>query len=95
MRSTIVFSALIGITLAAPRPQAIDYAGVDAAPDPVIVTPAYDVAKQSAPTRRRNVALEKRDGNCAPQPQGSGPVASPDTPDAFLSNPALAVRCPI
>lgn len=93
MRSAIVFSALVGMALAAPRPQDIDFAGVDAAPDPVIVTPAYDVAQQSAPTRKRNAAIQKRDGNCAPQPKGSGPVTSPDTPEAFLSNPDLAVRC--
>ncbi|KAL9122385.1 MAG: hypothetical protein Q9187_001051, partial [Circinaria calcarea] len=94
MRSAIVFSALLGMALAAPapapRPQEIDYAGVDAAPDPVLVSPAYDVEQQAAPARKRNVVIKKRDGDCSPQPKGYGPVASPDTPEAFLSNPVLA-----
>lgn len=33
----------------------------------------------------------QRDGTCAPQALGSGPVASPDTPEAFLGNPELQV----
>ena len=48
----------------------------------------------SSPDRRRAEefeGLEKRDGNCAAQPAGSGPVPSPDTPDAFLAYQPLQV----
>lgn len=33
----------------------------------------------------------KRDGTCALQPAGAGPVATPDTPSAFASNSVLWV----
>ena len=36
--------------------------------------------------------LRKRDGNCAPQPSGSGPVSTPDTAAAFRSSSALSVN---
>ena len=34
---------------------------------------------------------KKRDGNCAVQPAGSAPSTTPDTDDAFSSNPAYDV----
>ena len=107
MRAALILPVLAGLAVAAPRPQDIDLAGVDAAPDPVMVTPAYDVVSQSAtaaPTlsiqpittdavglRKRRAPVEKRDGDCAPQPLGSGPVPTPDTADAFRSFSKLAV----
>ncbi|KAI4183801.1 MAG: hypothetical protein L6R41_005180 [Letrouitia leprolyta] len=87
----LVVLAILGLAAAIPTPQLIDTAGVEAAPDPVIVTPAYDVFEEAGATNKPAIAprnrLYRRDGNCAVQPAGSGPVSSPDTPDAFLSNP--------
>ena len=107
MRVALILPVLAGLAVAAPRPQEIDIAGVDAAPDPVMVQPAYDVVSQSAtavPTspiqpittnavglRKRRALMEKRDGNCALQPPGSGPTPVPDTPDAFRSFKKLMV----
>ncbi|KAL9008752.1 MAG: hypothetical protein Q9173_006155, partial [Seirophora scorigena] len=94
MQSTVVLLALLGLTSAAPRPQQIDTAGVEAAPAPVFVTPPYNVLEHAGASNEPVIAprnrLHKRDGNCAPQPAGSGPVSSPDTPEAFLANPAYA-----
>ncbi|KAL8953330.1 MAG: hypothetical protein Q9222_000792 [Ikaeria aurantiellina] len=89
MQSFILLT-LLGLSCAAPTPQLIDTAGVEAAPAPVFITPAYNVLEQEGTTNEPVIAprdrLHKRDGNCAPQPAGSGPVSSPDTPDAFLAN---------
>lgn len=91
MVSALLLSALIGLSAAAPRPQLIDTAGVEAAPKPVFVTPAYDVPEQAGATHTPAIAARsqpfKRDGTCASQPSGSGLVTSPDTPEAFLANP--------
>lgn len=115
MRSSILLALLPGLALAAPYPQDIDLDAVDAAPDPVIVTPAIDVVAQTAtaapiaqqtesaaaaiasdpatgstsPSKRD--LLEVRDGTCGKQPQGAGPVISPDTVDAFMANTDLSV----
>lgn len=43
------------------------------------------------PQRRRRGQPEKRDGTCASQPAGSGPVPTPDTVSAFLSDTTLQV----
>ncbi|KAL8933695.1 MAG: hypothetical protein Q9211_005638 [Gyalolechia sp. 1 TL-2023] len=87
----LVLLTLLGMSYAIPTPQLIDTAGVEAAPDPVIVTPAYNVQEEAGATNEPAIAprgrIQRRDGNCAPQPAGSGPVTSPDTPEAFLSNP--------
>ncbi|KAI4087526.1 MAG: hypothetical protein LQ344_006721 [Seirophora lacunosa] len=92
MQSAVVLLALLGLTSAAPRPQQIDTAGVEAAPNPVFFTPPYNVLEETGASNEPVIAprnrLHKRDGNCAPQPAGSGPVSSPDTPEAFLVNPA-------
>ncbi|KAL8905525.1 MAG: hypothetical protein Q9207_002587 [Kuettlingeria erythrocarpa] len=89
MRSACIISALMAIAAAAPAPspQLIDLAGVDAAPDPVLVSAPMDVA--SDPVEKRDIGLVKRGGTCAPQPAGSGPVPTPDTPAAFTASAEL------
>ena len=57
---------------------------------PPTSTPDAIVPLQSASAKKRDV-VEKRDGDCTPYPAGSGPVPSPDTPSAFLSDPDFAV----
>lgn len=47
MRSTLIVSAFAALALAAPRPQDIEFDQVDAAPDPVIVTPPVDGTSSS------------------------------------------------
>lgn len=99
MRSAILVAALAGIIVAIPTPQDIDYAAVEASGDPVLVSAPLDVqsstAKAVAAAPIEPIVLDaskvKRDGTCAPQPAGSGPVPSPDTADAFLSSPDLQV----
>ncbi|KAL8859900.1 MAG: hypothetical protein Q9178_003733 [Gyalolechia marmorata] len=92
MRSALVLLTLLGLTSAVPRPQLIDLEGVEAAPNPVFVVPAYDVVEEAGATNNPAIAprarLLRRNGICALQPAGSGPVSSPDTPEAFLANPA-------
>ena len=58
---------------------------------PPASTPEEITPLQSAAVRKRDF-VEKRDGDCSPYPVGSGPVPSPDTPSAFLSDPDFAVR---
>ncbi|KAL8747675.1 MAG: hypothetical protein Q9190_000471 [Brigantiaea leucoxantha] len=78
-----------------PHPQAIDLVSVSKAPKPVIINPAIDTAVNSdlyspddgSDTKKRS--LEKRDGDCSKQPDGAGPVASPDTSAAFLASSDL------
>ena len=99
MRSAILVAALAGITVAIPTPQDINYPGVEAAADPVLVSAPLDVqsstakAVAAAPVEpiTPDASKVKRDSDCAPQPAGSGPVPSPDTADAFLSSPDLQV----
>lgn len=93
MRSACVLSALVAIVAAAPAPspQLIDLAGVDAAPDPVFVSAPFDVVSDT-PHKKRELTLVKRDGNCAPQPAGSGPVSTPDTAAAFKVDAQLQVH---
>ena len=90
--------------------QLMDLDAIAAAPDPVLVTPPIDVTENipaevsaapiepittDSPSKiKRSRALVKRDGDCSPQPSGSGPVPSPDTPDAFEAYPTFAVRAP-
>lgn len=99
MRSAFIFPVLASLAAAAPQPQGI-VLDVIASIDPVLVTPAYDVVSQSAtaaptssitPITTDAVGLRKRDGNCAPQPAGSGPVPTLDTAEAFVSYPQFAV----
>lgn len=48
MRTSLALLALSAIGYAAPTPQDIDFDAVDAAQDPVIVVPSFDVATQGA-----------------------------------------------
>ena len=59
---------------------------------PPTSTPDAITPLQSVSVKKRNV-VKKRDGDCTPYPAGSGPVPSPDTPSAFLSDQDFAV-CP-
>ncbi|KAI4147086.1 MAG: hypothetical protein L6R39_003244 [Caloplaca ligustica] len=90
MRSACIIAALVAVAAAAPAPspQLIDIDGVEAAPDPVLVSAPLDVTTDK-PLKKRDATLTKRDGNCAPQPAGSGPVPTPDTADAFTSSSVL------
>ena len=103
MRNALILAALAGLAAS----QDINYGAVDAAPDPVFVTPPSDVTTDNppdvsaapitpitnSPSRvKRGMMMEKRDGDCSPQPAGSGPVASPDTDTAFLSDSGLQVN---
>jgi hypothetical protein len=68
------------------------------APSSVAMAPhqtSFIVLESASPSaKKRSYPVKKRDGNCATQPPGSGPVAEPDTPSAFASNPVLWVRQP-
>ena len=67
--------------------------------DVAVNTPAVLTTTSAAPIptddldsrKRRDIAVEKRDGTCAAQPAGSGPVPSPDTVAAFQTDPDLQV----
>ncbi|KAG9658703.1 hypothetical protein KCU64_g4346, partial [Aureobasidium melanogenum] len=109
MRSFFTLPVLAAVVAAAPRPQDIDFDQVEQAADPVIITPAIDVATQvatvAAVTEQAAAAsaavsaqpainnastvnerdLVARDSVCVKQKPGKGPVASPDTPEAFLA----------
>ena len=106
MQQIVFLVALIGVAISAPAPQLINLDAIGAAPDPVLVSAPIDVTKDipapvasepltpiTAPgTKRDMLHHEKRDGNCSPQPSGSGEVTSPDTAEAFSSNPDYSVR---
>ncbi|KAI4210931.1 MAG: hypothetical protein LQ351_006250 [Letrouitia transgressa] len=112
MRSSLIIPALAGLTLAVPKPQLTNIDALDKLPDPVLVSAPLAVANDNPPdvdappiqpitappsTKKRDVSLSRRDGNCAPQPSGSGPVPSPDTVEAFKSSSqlqALATNAP-
>ena len=91
MYSTLIISTFAALALAAPRPQLINLDAVDAAPDPVFVTPSYDVVTENPTVSRRDARIQRRDGTCAQQPDGYGPATTPDTVDAFSSSSALQV----
>ena len=60
------------------------------------IKPIIPAAAAAAPAllrrARRNADLDKRDGDCSPQPTGAGPVPTPDTAEAFVSFSSLQVR---
>ena len=59
-------------------------------------TPAVSDSDAITPlqsTSEKRDLVDKRDGDCSPYKAGSGPVPTPDTTDAFLSDPDFAV-CP-
>ena len=115
MRSFVTLSVLAAIAAAAPRPQDIDFDQVEQAADPVIITPAVNVATQVAtvaavteqaaaasaavsadpavnnasPVAERDIV--ERASTCTKQKAGKGPVATPDTPEAFLALNELSV----
>ncbi|ETS87155.1 hypothetical protein PFICI_00983 [Pestalotiopsis fici W106-1] len=51
----------------------------------ITASPIVDDVKMRRDMKNR-LAFDKRDGNCAVQPVGYGPVPDPDTPDAFLAD---------
>lgn len=64
--------------------------------DPVSVNSFTTVGPSASgsPLIKRSNSVGKRDGTCAPQNLGAGPVAVPDTPVAFTQNSALWVPPP-
>lgn len=75
---------------------------VIAAPDPIFVAAPLDVEinqpPKVAPAPIKPITTDlpkksrvKRDA-CSPQPVGSGPTPTPDTADAFTSEPRFSVR---
>lgn len=106
MYTACILAALAALTPALPSPQLIDLAAIEEYPDAVRVTAPIDIVKDvvaSVPaspinpltsiisSSKRDLTVEKRDGDCSPYPTGSGPVPSPDTVDAFESSPTFAV----
>ena len=101
MRSALIVSALVSLAVS----QLTDYPAIENI-DPVLVTAPVDVAEDTppdvaaapiepittSPSRVRRQLIQKRDGDCKPQPAGSGPVPTPDTVQAFLSSAELQVR---
>ena len=55
---------------------------------------AMGPSASASPLTERSNSVEKRDGTCAPQPLGAGPVAAPDTPESFAMNSVLWVSQP-
>ena len=103
MHTTLCIAALVGAAYSAP--QSINLDSIAAAPAPVMETPPYNVEMdippdapadaivplQSTPAKKRDLEVEKRDGDCSRYPAGSGPVPSPDTPEAFQADADFAV----
>ena len=52
---------------------------------------AAAIATSPATAKRSLPKIERRDGDCSPQPTGPGPVPSPDTASAFQSFATLQV----
>ena len=98
MRQSAVFAALAALAAATPVPQLLDLAAIippeEVAPNVTIpmgkgatsqvVTYVAPVLPSKAPAPS-GTPLAKRDGDCSPQPAGSGPTASPDTDAGFLA----------
>ena len=78
---------------------ALDFAPPELVKAPINVesdTPAVSTSDAITPLNSTSVKrdlVDKRDGDCSPYQAGSGPVPTPDTPDAFLSDSDFAV-CP-
>ena len=106
MRSALIVSVLTGLALAVPTPQLVDLNAIEAFPPPVLVAAPLDVSNDtppdvpapsiapitSPPVQKRNTEIKRRDGDCAAQPSGSGPVPTPDTVDAFMASPTFQVN---
>ena len=101
MRSALIVPALVSLAAS----QLIDLVAMENFPDPVLVAAPFDVVEDTppdvpaapiepittSPSRVRRQQIQKRDGDCSPQPTGSGPVPSPDTVSAFQSFATLQV----
>ena len=104
MRTTLCIAALAGVAYSAPQLINLDAIAQDPAPelvkapvnvvtdDPPDVPAAAVVPLTTVAAKKRDLDVEKRDGDCSPYQAGSGPVPSPDTPEAFQSDPDFAVR---
>ena len=102
--ATLCIAALAGIAYSAPQVMPLDAIAAEPAPvlvkapvntvtdDPPDVPAAAIVPLTSVAAKKRDLDVEKRDGDCSPYQAGSGPVPSPDTPEAFQSDPDFAVR---
>ena len=100
MRSTLIVPGLVSLVAS----QLIELGDI-ANLDPVLVSAPLDVVQDTPPdvpaapiepittppSRVRRQLIQKRDGDCSPQPTGSGPVPSPDTVAAFQSFPTFQV----
>ena len=107
MYTPFVIAALAALTSALPSPQLIDLVAIGQYPNSVRVKAPVDIVTDvvspvpASPinpltsvisSSKRDIVVEKRDGDCSPYPTGSGPVPSPDTVDAFESFPTFAVH---
>lgn len=104
MHAALCIAALAGVAYSAPQLINLDAIAEDFAPPVLVKAPVNVVSNvpapsipvailplQSASAKKRDLQVEKRDGDCSPYPAGSGPVPSPDTPAAFQSDPDFAV----
>ena len=103
MHTTLCIAALVGVAYSAPQMMPLDT--IAASPPPVLVAAPLNVKAdtppdapadaivplQSTTAKKRELEVEKRDGDCSPYEAGPGPVPSPDTPEAFQAYPAFAV----
>ena len=105
MRSALCIAALAGVAYSAPQDIPVSQIAENFPPPQLVKAPVNvvsNVPPSSTPDaiipiptvetkKKRSLELEKRDGDCSPYPAGSGPVPSPDTPEAFQSDPDFAV----
>lgn len=105
MHTALCIAALAGLAYSAPQLINLDEIALDFAKPVLVKAPVNVVSNIPAPSiaptilpllstsaKKRDLEVEKRDGDCSPYPAGSGPVPSPDTPAAFQSDPDFAVR---
>lgn len=99
MKSFIIAAALAG--LAAAQNQKLDAAAVAAAPPPAVTQAPVGAANQGAVTYDQDAAASSaaqvqptsapaakmKRAACDPQPAGTAPNTTPDTPEAFQKNP--------
>lgn len=110
MYNSFILAALAALTSALPSPQLIDLVAIEEYPSSVRVTAPIDVVDDVVPSvaaapiqpltsiisySKRDLTIEKRDGDCSPYPTGSGPVPSPDTVAAFEAFPTFSVCSPL
>ena len=111
MHSALIVATWASVAFSIPAPQLINLDAIDAYNPVLVAapldveqnTPPEEPAAPIQPittvaassSKKRSAEVEKRDGNCAPQPTGSGPVSDPDTVSAFQANPTYSVCSPI